>query len=211
MEKVWSEFLWTFSLACRAIFQYLHSPFLLAPRAWIFVGEEDRKKQDQCPRSIAEETVLYVFQVTPFILKGSNQEQSYLYSPFRDPLLGESETVGKTKKEAQDLSEKHVCVPSLLAELGSLNIPWTFLALQQGNKSVNTHHTCSYPQYLQGILLCNERGQRRSMYNENTLEMVANSIGSPMQGMCNKINILPFLPLLPSSRYVNSTALEVLE
>lgn len=49
------------------------------------------------------------------------------------------------------------------------------------------------------------------MYNENTLEMVANSIGSPMQGMCNKMNISPFLPLLPSSCYVNSTALEVLE
>lgn len=50
-----------------------------------------------------------------------------------------------------------------------------FLALQQGSTSVNKHYTCSYPQYLQGILLCNEKGQRRPMYNENTLEIMANS------------------------------------
>lgn len=73
--------------------------------------------------------------------KGSNQEQCYAHSPFRAPLPGESKTVGRRKHRT---SPKNISS----GRLGEFVLANEYPALHQSNKSVNEHHTHSYPQYM---------------------------------------------------------------
>lgn len=148
--------------------------------------------------------MLYVFQVTCFILKGSNQEQ---------PLQRSFARRDQNSGQKQQGSTGPLWKTLVLAEVGSLYLQVNSLPCNRVvHLWTNIIHVPTHNIYREFCsAMRRAKGDQCTMKIPLKLWLTVREPCSPMQGICNKINISPFLSLLPSSHYVNSTALEVLE
>lgn len=132
--------------------------------------------------------VLYVFRVTAFILKGSNQEQLSV-QPLQRSFARREQNRGQNQKGSTGPLWKKSPSPSLLAELGSLQVNSL-----PCNRVINlwTHiiHVPTYSIYRE---FCS--AMRRAKGDQCTMKiplkwwLTVRQPCSSVQGMCNKMNI----------------------